>query len=172
MSMRNLYGGLVGTKVVVITIQREDIERRDLEQALASLNRLIDSREALEASNGTISLMVSGYDNDPRELHLIPEVRAFFQELDEQFPFWFHVCTRIEHSLRMIFAMLADLEPVALDDPPGAIGYQFSNDDLNDFVGQRMIAMRALHATHKFDVDESERIADLVISYFSNVAGA
>ncbi|HJV73679.1 MAG TPA: chlororespiratory reduction 6 domain-containing protein, partial [Noviherbaspirillum sp.] len=96
MSTRNLYGGLVGTKVVVITIQREDIERRKIEPALSSLNRLIDSQEALEASNGTISLMVSGYDDDPRELHLIPEVRTFFLELDEQFPFWFHVCTRIE----------------------------------------------------------------------------
>lgn len=169
--MLNIYRGLVGSKVVVVAIQREDIDTGNTGPALTSLERLIESREALEASNGTISLIVSGYDDDPRELHLIPEVRAYFQELDERFPFWFHVCTRIEHSLRMIFTMLVDMAPVALEDPPGAIGYRFSNDDLNDFVGQRLMAMRTLHASHKFDEEEGERIADLIISYFSNVAG-
>jgi hypothetical protein len=171
MSIRNMYAGLVGAKVVVVTIPREDIESRNAEPALASLERLIASREALEASNGTISLLVSGYDDDPRELHLIPEVRAYFLDLDDQFPFWFHVCTRIEYSLRMVFTMLADLTAVALDDPPGAIGYRFSNDDLNDFVGQRLVAMRSLHASEGFDVKESDRIAELVVSYFSAVAG-
>jgi hypothetical protein len=149
-----------------VTIQRDDIASHNTGPALTSLEQLITSREALEASNGTISLLVSGYDDDLRELHLIPEVRAYFQELDEQFPFWFHVCTRIEHSLRMVFTMLVELTPVALEDPPGAIGYRFSNDDLNAFVQQRLLAMRALHASNGFDQKKSERIVDLVTNYF------
>jgi hypothetical protein len=170
MSMHKIYGGLVGSKVAIVTVPRERIETGDTAPVLASLERLIASREALEASNGTISLLVNGYDADPRELHLIPEVRRYFQALDEQFPFWFHVCTRIEHSLRMLLTMLVELTPVALEDPPGAIGYRFSNDDLNDFVRQRLIAMRVLHASHRFDQRESDQIAELVISYFSAVA--
>lgn len=169
--MRNMYAGLVGSKVVVVTIEREDIESQNTGPALASLNRLITSKQALEASNGTISLLMSGYDNDPRELHLIPEVRAYFQALDEEFPFWFHICTRIEHSLRMVFTMLVELTPVALDAPPGAIGYRFSNDDLNAFVQQRLMAMRALHVSHGFDPEQSERIAELVVNYFSSIIG-
>lgn len=169
--MRNLYAGLVGSKVVIVTIERNDIERQNTAPALESLERLIASRQALEASNGTISLMVSGYDDDPRELHLIPEVRCYFQVLDDQFPFWCHICTRIEHSLRMVFTMLAELTPVALEDPPGAIGYRFSNDDLNAFVEQRLMAMQTLHARHGFDPKESEQIAELVINYFSSIIG-
>ena len=169
--MHNLYSGLVGSKVVVITLERDEIERQDTAPVLESLKRLTASRQALEASNGTISLMVSGYDEDPRELHLIPEVRHYFQLLDDQFPFWCHICTRIEHSLRLVFTMLVELTPIALEEPPGAIGYRFSNDDLNVFVEQRLMAMQSLHARHGFDAVESERIAELVVNYFSSIIG-
>lgn len=168
-NMQNLLTGLVGSKVVIVTIPREDIERHNVAPALASLSKLTESRQALESSNGTITLLVSGYDNDPRELHLIPEVRRYFQALDQQFPFWFHICVRIEHSLRMIFTMLADLEPIALEQPAGAIGYSISNDDLNTFVGLHLEAMRGLHVKYGFDPMESDRTANLEENYFTTL---
>jgi len=48
--------------------------------------------------------------------------------------------------------MLVDQAPIVLDNPPGAIGYRFSNGGLNDFLQQRLLAMRSLHASEGFDV--------------------
>lgn len=169
MSTHNLYAGLIGSKVVVVTITREDIETCNTGPALRSLNRLVDSMESLEASDGTISLLVSGYDNDPRELHLIPEVRTYFQRLDENFPFWFHVCTRIEHTLRLLFMLLADLTPVAHPDDASLISYHFANDDLHLFISQRMEAMDSLHAKYGFSEEKNQRIGELVLNYFESL---
>jgi hypothetical protein len=164
--MQNAYSGLVGSKVVIATIERDDIVRCDIEPALAALNKLVESAGALTNSNGTISLLVSGYDNDPRELHTIPEVRAYFQALDAKFPYWFHVCTRIDHSLRMLFMMLVELKPVTM---AGAVSFQFANDDLHAFLLQRLQAMDSLHARNGFSEEESLRITELVMNYFESV---
>jgi len=169
MSTHNLYAGLIGSKVVVVTITREDIEACNTAPALRSLNRLVDSRDALEASDGTISLLVSGYDDDPRELHLIPEVRTYFQRLDENFPFWFHVCTRIEHTLRLLFMLLADLTPATHPNNAASTTYYFANDDLHLFISQRMEAMDSLHAKYGFSEEKSQRIGELVLNYFDSL---
>lgn len=169
MGTHNLYADLIGSKVMVVTVTREDIEACGTAPALRSLNRLIDSKEALEASNGTISLLVSGYDDDPRELHLIPEVRTYFQRLDENFPFWFHVCTRIEHTLRLLFMLLADLTPEAHSDNPALTTYYFANDDLRLFISQRIEAMDSLHAKYGFSEEKSQRIGELVLNYFESL---
>jgi hypothetical protein len=93
MSMHKIYGGLVGSKVAIVTVPRERIETGDTAPVLASLERLIASREALEASNGTISLLVNGYDADPRELHLWID-----HGLKDGLPSWMIVIQRLDRS--------------------------------------------------------------------------
>jgi hypothetical protein len=168
--MHTPYSGLVGSHVVVATIDRADIESRNVAPASSALNRLVESTEVLEKSNGTISLMVSGYDDDLRELHMIPEVRDYFVALDANFPYWFHICTRMDHTLRLLFMMMADLVPSMNES--GAIQYLFSNDDLNEFLNRRMDAMDMLHAKFGFDEAENQRIGELVLNYFASLIPA
>jgi hypothetical protein len=165
--MHTPYSGLVGSHVVVATINRADIEACNVAPASAALNRLVGSADALINSNGTISLMVSGYDDDSRELFMIPEVRAYFQALDADFPYWFHVCTRMDHTLRMLFTMMADMVPGA--NKSGSTQYHIANDDLNDFLNRRMDAMDMLHAKFGFDEAENQRIGELVLNYFASL---
>jgi hypothetical protein len=168
--MHTPYSGLVGSHVVVAQISRDDIESHNIAPASAALNRLIDSVDALEKSNGTISLVVSGYDDDPRELHMIPEVCAYFQALDADFPYWFHVCTRMGHTLRMLFMTMADLTPSLSEN--GTVQYLIENEQLNEFVHRRLDAMDMLHAKFGFDEAESERIGGLVLNYFASLIPA
>ncbi|MDB5764975.1 MAG: hypothetical protein JWQ21_3970, partial [Herminiimonas sp.] len=85
------------------------------------------------------------------------------------FPYWFHVCTRIEHSLRMIFTMLTDLKPVTDIGTHDVVSYQFSNDDLHAFLLQRLEAMDRLHARYGFSEAENLRITELVMNYFASL---
>jgi hypothetical protein len=39
--MQNPYSGLAGSKAVIVSIERDDIVRCDIEPALAALNKLI-----------------------------------------------------------------------------------------------------------------------------------
>ncbi|MGZ5858144.1 MAG: chlororespiratory reduction 6 domain-containing protein [Burkholderiaceae bacterium] len=168
--MHTPYSGMVGSHVVIAKIDRADIESRNVAPASAALNRLVESSEALINSNGTISLMVSGYDDDPRELHMIPEVRDYFVALDADFPYWFHICTRLDHTLRMLFMMIADPLP-ALNDS-ATVQYLIANDDLNEFLNRRMEAIDMLHAKFGFDEAENVRIGELVLNYFASLIPA
>jgi hypothetical protein len=167
--MANAFSGLVGPHVTIVTISRADIESGHTDAALASLNKLVASKSALEASNGTISLLINGYDADPRELHMIPEVRRYFEELDAAFPYWFHVCTRVEHSMRMLFMLLVDLTPVQSRD--GSVNMQFANDDLHEFLERHFQAMDSIHGKHGFSEEENARITELVMNYFDSLIG-
>lgn len=167
--MSTPFSGLVGSHVTIVTISRADIERGNTDAALASLNKLVSSKAALEASNGTISLLVDGYDTDARELHMIPAVRSYFTELDAAFPYWFHVCTRIEHSLRLLFMLLVDLTPVQSRD--GSVNVQFANDDLHEFLEKHFQAMDSIHGKHGFSEEENARITELVMNYFDSLIG-
>lgn len=165
--MHTPYSGLVGSHAVITQISRNDIESHNVAPASVALNRLTESLEALEKSNGTISLVVSGYDDDPRELHMIPEVCAYFRALDADFPYWFHVCSRMDHTLRMLFMMMTDLMPSLSEN--GTVQYLIENDALNEFVHQRLDAMDMLHAKLGFDEAENQRIGVLVINYFNSL---
>lgn len=167
--MTNALTGLVGSHLVVTTITRADIEAQNVVPALASLNKLVASKQALDASNGTISLMVSGYDDDPRELYVIPEVRQYFHVLDDQFPYWFHVCARIDHTLRLLLMMLVEIEQVPQSPESSSAEARFSNDDLHLFLLHHIQTMNTLHTRHGFDEETSAKIGELVISYFESL---
>lgn len=167
--MQHPYSGLIGSHVTVVTISREDIESGNIDAAVASLNKLVTSKAALEASNGTISLLISGYDHDPRELYMIQEVRDYFQALDAAFPYWFHILARLEHSLRMVFMLLVDLMPVPA--PDGSVQVQFANDDLHTFLEQHFQAMDSIHGKVGFSEQENARITELVMNYFDSLIG-
>jgi hypothetical protein len=66
----------------------------------------------------------------------------------------------------MLFMMLAELKPVKI---AGAVSFQFANDDLHEFLLQRLLAMDSLHDMHGFSEEESLRITELVMNYFESV---
>jgi hypothetical protein len=167
--MQHPYSGLIGSHVTVVTISRYDIERGNTDAAVASLNKLVASKTALETSNGTISLLVNGYDHDPRELYIIPEVRVYFQTLDAAFPYWFHILTRLELSLRMVFMLLVDLTPVPSKD--GTVQVQFANDDLYAFLEDHFRAIDSIHGKYGFSEEKNAQITELVMNYFDSLIG-
>ena len=83
--------------------------------------------------------MISGYDDDPRELYQIPEVVSYIKDLNTKLPFWLYfVNTADKRFFSWIIACLCqamsldqDEETIYADFDAGAyndlIEYQFSN---------------------------------------------
>jgi hypothetical protein len=55
------------------------------------LDRLPTGR-ALRPFYNSFGFVLAGYDNDPRVMFVIPEVRAFFQAFRKAWPYWFFAC--------------------------------------------------------------------------------
>ncbi|MCA8994086.1 MAG: hypothetical protein KDA88_19045 [Planctomycetaceae bacterium] len=72
---------------VFLMFSRQQIETGDIGEPLAFLRGLTATPRAALDYCGRISLMVDGYNDDPREIFEISEVRAFIKGLDAQWPY-------------------------------------------------------------------------------------
>lgn len=72
--------------------ERVDIETGNFAPALDSLNTLLQ-REDMIRFQQRIRFTVNGYDEDPRELFEIPEVRDWLRKVHDLWPHWFYFCS-------------------------------------------------------------------------------
>ncbi len=79
----------------------------------------IQAAGKLKELRGIVHLAFRGWDDDPRALHEIPEVRAFVQELDRQFPYLAYVSATQTEVLRiMALCLVPNSVTVRPDDRP------------------------------------------------------
>jgi len=84
-NLQNVIKNKKGTLVFEIG-RKEHIEKFEIEEVLIHLNlMLIQPRSFFNK----LVLSINGYDNDPRELRDIVEVRTYLTFLDKCFPYWF-----------------------------------------------------------------------------------
>ena len=65
---------------------RRQVETCDVAEPLQLLRSLTADRHTALEFSGRLSLVVDGYNNDPRELFEMPEVRANIKRLDQAWP--------------------------------------------------------------------------------------
>ena len=59
----------------------------------------------------SLGLIVDGYDDDTREIYAIPEVRRFYQQLWERWPYWLYFCNLdTENLMMMVMCCLGSLD--------------------------------------------------------------
>lgn len=143
---------------IILEIARDDIENNDISSILTSLNSLLESREKVIKFCGRVTIGVEGYDNDPRELFEINEVRSFLKKLDVEFPYWFYFIVRDDggSNLGFISRCIGEWNKIS----PGLGNYEglsFPKFLMNGFAGLNYI-------TETYNIDESvnERISDEV----------
>ena len=77
--------------------------------------------------------MISGYDDDPRELYQIPEVVSFIKDLNSKLPFWLYfVNTADKRFFSWIIACLC--QAMSLDKDEETIYADFNADTYNELI--------------------------------------
>lgn len=95
------------TELAVLSISKREVLESDLQSVLDRLKVFSVSREDVALYRGQISLHVAGYDDDPRELVDIPEVRAFLRRLADGWPYWAYFLCQVDHSLLLLASCAA-----------------------------------------------------------------
>ena len=98
--------------LLLMEISREDVERCYIANALENLLILIDSQENVLRYRASLLFQISGYDEDPRELPEIPEVRDFFRQLNNEWPHWFWFAARNFGAIALIMALLCKVKVI------------------------------------------------------------
>lgn len=152
------------TDPVIFFITRQQIEAEDLESSLDFLRSLVpsDNPQRIWSHKGRLSLVISGYDADPRELFEIPEVRRYLRSIDEHWPFWLFFLNQVDESIKVVAACLASTVDVA----PGLA--HIDPEGLQRFMERAFSAVNFIFDTCGFPESENETLSRGVEQLFSN----
>jgi len=90
----------------VLEITRNEIEEFDHIRTLEILDGFKNNSRNYE---GKLNLVVTGYDDDTRELFEIDDVRNYFIFLDKCFPYWFYFLIKLLPAQYSPLSLLASL---------------------------------------------------------------
>ena len=114
---------------VVLLISRREVEQGDLPSVLSRLKPLLATREDAWRYRGQMTLVVDGYNDDPRELVDIPEVRALLRGLEAEWPYWAYFFNQVDDSIKLLLSCVA--------------GSRFLGDGAVEMDGERVAAAMA-----------------------------
>lgn len=97
---------------LVLAISRKEIERGHVGDAVDRLLQITDDPALALHAVDRLMLWVSGYDDDPRELGQIPEVRAFFEALHAHWPYWLAYLNEEGAQLPLLLSLLVPMRLV------------------------------------------------------------
>lgn len=112
--------------IVLLHLSAETIRNHDIATALVRLHVFTDSLENVLRYKESLMFIVDGFDDDPRELAEIPEVRAYFQTLVKQWPHWLWFLHRNVGALSLLLTLLCDVQ-VTRDPAKHAISTEFTD---------------------------------------------
>ena len=118
---------------IVLQISQEAIQNCDTSEYVTLLHGITDSLQSFEVAFQRYVFLISGYDDDPRELYQIPEVVSFIKYLNSKLPFWLYFVNTTDK--RFFSWMIACLcRAMSLDQDDETIYADFDTDAYNDLT--------------------------------------
>jgi len=88
-------------ELIFYQFSRSKVERGDFSHFLNlyAPDKLPTGRRLRDMANAFV-FGIEGWDSDPREIHMIPEIRRFYSAFHEAWPYWFYFCNLDMDTLR------------------------------------------------------------------------
>ena len=130
---------------VFIQFSRDQVERCDFRTILDiySAKHLPVGPHLREMMNSLIFL-VGGYDDDPLEIHAIPEIRTFYSAFHAAWPYWLFFCNlETETFLTMVLCCLPSMSSLKVDGR-SRVAVEFDPMQLGIFLQQHFVPMNIM----------------------------
>lgn len=108
--------------------------------------------------------MVDGYNDDPREIFEISEVRAFIKGLDAQWPYWFFFLSQADDSIKLLESCLCDTIEVI----PGVASIDL--DQMERALARHFGAMNRLCEALNMPEEQIEAMSEGIVSLIQNAS--
>ncbi len=127
--------------VILMTVTREEIESFDHRNQLSFLEMAKENAKDYKAK---INLLITGYDEDERELWEIKDVRDYFDFLDRCFPYWFYfLCLPPLGAFQVLVTLVVPIEEILHSNKEGKI-VQLDMDCLSKFMNNHLYYLNEL----------------------------
>lgn len=148
--------------IAIVLITRNEVERGTVGDVVHRLMTISDDPRATKHLAGRVVLQVDGYNDDPRELMEIQEIREFFADIHKQWRYWAHFLdVTYTDSFNVMLSLLLTPKRQVLGNR--AIGTEYDTGELKDFLAEQFRGVYQLHQLHNLaDKDVEKRMLDLV----------
>lgn len=131
--------------LILYQFSRSKVERCDFSHFLSlyAPDKLPTGRR-LRSMMGSMVFCIEGYDDDPREIHTIPEIRNFYAAFHQAWPYWLYFCDLNQDGLKtMIFCCLKSFTAIKVDGQPNC-AVEYDPLELLRFISQDFRGMNAM----------------------------
>jgi hypothetical protein len=135
----------MGNDFVVYQFSRSKVERSDFSHFLSLYGpaKLPRGRPLREMVN-TLTFMIEGFDDDPREVHSIPAIRCFYAAFHKAWPYWLYFCNLDSEELKMmVLCCLPSISAVKVDQQP-EVSVEYHRMELLQFISADFAPMNAI----------------------------
>ena len=117
----------------VLDISLRNIQNCDTSEYVSLLHGITGTVQSFKEAFQKYVLLVSGYDNDQRELYQIPEVVKFIKDLNNKLPFWLYfINTKDKRFFSWMIACLC--QATSLDQDEETIYADFNAEVFNKLI--------------------------------------
>jgi hypothetical protein len=131
--------------LIFYQFSREMVERGDFSQFLSlyAPDKLPSGRRLREMLN-TMLFAIEGYDDDPREIHSVPEIRRFYLAFHDAWPYWLYFCNLDVEALRMMMlCCLPSIAAMKVDGRPN-VAVEYDRLELVRFLSKDFMPMNLM----------------------------
>jgi hypothetical protein len=143
---------------IYVVCDSASIATGDISAVLSALKRLSGDRASAMSAEGAVTLVFNGYDDDPRELEAIPEVREWFAKLNEAWPYWAFFASRVDQTVPLVLTLLIPGDTVVGE--PGMMGWEFDVDKLKPWLSEMFCYQNELIDRLEIGEDVNERVSN------------
>jgi hypothetical protein len=97
---------------IILFIPKKIIEANDYSFVLKIFDDVLKDPALIRKFKNQVTIGFDGYDDEPKEVFEINEVRNYIQHLTTKFPYWFYFLSLDDHSLWMTMLILCKFEKV------------------------------------------------------------
>ena len=129
----------------MVKFLRSDVERCKFEEFIKAFDADRMRPQTLRGFMGKCLFALEGYDDDPRELAMIPDARAFYRALYPAWPHWFFFSMLDEAMLKgMVLCYLGPTLQLQRDACPNQQTFYTDEGDLEQFLFNALLDMNSL----------------------------
>jgi len=146
----------------ILAISRNEVERGLVGDVVGRLMRFTGTVELINHYESRMTVAVTGYDSDPRELYEIAECVAFFRAVNKQWSQWFHFAEKDGPTIGIVLRMLCDAKD--REHNGAMVGMEFeSSKQLGEVLLSLFVSMNSLYESHDFGEARIERMSGHVM---------
>lgn len=133
------------SELILYQFSRDRVEASDAKDFLSRFGkRSLPTGKKLETMMNSLALMIEGYDHDPREIYAIPEVRSFYQQLWQRWPYWLYFCNLdTENLMMMVMCCLDSLDALKVQGQP-QVQVQINPMEVVQFISGGFVPMNEM----------------------------